>query len=232
VSEKIMVELNIDQFRETFNKYTRKAFQMIPEMNEPRILDIGCGSGVPTLELAILSDGVVIGIDIDQPLLDKLKDKIKRRGFLNRVKSVNCSLFDICFPNKSFDILWVEGVITIIGFEKGLKEWKRLLTPNGFLVVHDDIKNMEHHLELIAKHYYKLIYHFLLPKDAWWKEYYEPLEYRIMEFLHNSFFVTAIILKIKVMLHSQQGSSSQFVVLCLLFSQGSVIYSLGLSTKS
>ena len=41
-----------DLIRRRLVKYSRKALKMIPEMDKPRILDIGCGSGVSTLELA------------------------------------------------------------------------------------------------------------------------------------------------------------------------------------
>jgi len=61
----IINELNLEQFREVFLKYTRKAFQMLPKMDKPCILDIGCGTGLTTIELARLSDGEIIGIDID-----------------------------------------------------------------------------------------------------------------------------------------------------------------------
>jgi ubiquinone/menaquinone biosynthesis C-methylase UbiE len=41
-----------ESIRKRLLKYTRRAFRMLPEMGGPRMLDIGCGSGVPTLELA------------------------------------------------------------------------------------------------------------------------------------------------------------------------------------
>jgi len=53
--------------RDDLRKYTRQAFHMLPRLDEPRILDIGCGPGASTLELARLSQGEIIGIDIHQP---------------------------------------------------------------------------------------------------------------------------------------------------------------------
>jgi len=179
MSEDLLFKINQDHFRERLNKYTRKAFRMLPKLERPRILDIGCGSGVPTIELARLSDGEIIGIDITQSLLDKLNRKIEEEGFSNRVKTIKCSLFEIGFPDESFDIIWAEGSISIIGFEKALKEWNRLLKTNGFLVVHDDTKNMSDKLKKIPDCGYKLINYFSLPEDAWWTEYYRPLESRI-----------------------------------------------------
>ncbi len=142
MTKETLLEIYQDHLRESFNTYTRKAFQMLPELDKPHVLDIGCGSGVPTIELAMLSNGQIIGLDIQQSLLDKLKRKIEELGFSNRVRTVKCSMFEIDFPDESFDVIWAEGSISIIGFENGLKIWRRFLKPNGFLVVHDDIKNI------------------------------------------------------------------------------------------
>lgn len=182
------------------NKYTRKAYRMLPKLEKPRILDIGCGSGVPTMELARLSQGEIIGIDIHQLFLDRLTKKIEEAGLSNRVKAVNCSMFEMNFPDESFDIIWAEGSIFIIGFERGLKEWRRILKPNGFMVVHEmawlrpdppqeiydywksiypGIKTVPENLRQITGCGYDIIGHFSLPEDAWWSEYYEPLEKRI-----------------------------------------------------
>ena len=181
MSKDLLSEMNRDHFREQLSKYTRKAFQTLPEFERPRILDIGCGSGVPTLELAKLSNGEIVGIDVDQSLLDKLNRKIEKEGFSNRVKTRKCSLFEIDFPDESFDIIWAEGSISTISFERGLREWRRLLKPSGFLVVHDDIKNMSNKLRNIPDCGYGFFGCFSLPEDAWWREYYRPLEIRIKE---------------------------------------------------
>jgi len=177
----LLVEINLDYFRERLIKYTRRAYQMLPKIENPHILDIGCGSGVLTIELAKLSDGEIIGIDINQSLLDKLNKRIEEEGFSDRVKAVKCSLFEIDFPDESFDVIWAEGSIWIIGFEKGLKEWRRLLKTNGFLVVHDEIKTVSNKLKKIPSCGYKLINRFSLPEEAHWTEYYRPLEIRIKE---------------------------------------------------
>jgi ubiquinone/menaquinone biosynthesis C-methylase UbiE len=174
-------ELDLDHFRRVFNKYTIEAFQKLPKLESPRILDIGCGSGVPTMELAKLNDGEIIGIDIDQDLLDSFSRKIEREGLTKRVKAIKCSLQEINFPDNSFDIIWAEGSITTIGVEKSLRGWNRLLKPKGFLVIHDEIKHFFEKRHLVASCGYKLIEHFSLPEEAWWEEYYKPLEIRIKE---------------------------------------------------
>ena len=179
--KELLVEVNRDSFRERLNKYTRRAFQMLPKLDKPSILDIGCGSGVPTIELAKLCDGEITGLDINQSLLDRLNRKIEEEGFSNRVKTIKGSVFDIDLPDESFDVVWAEGSIGIIGFETGLKKLKRLLKPAGFLVVHDEVRVVSNKLKEISNYGYKLVNHFLLPEDAWWLEYYQPLEKRIKE---------------------------------------------------
>ena len=177
----INCKLQKDRLRERLNKYTRKAFQMLPEMDNPSILDIGCGTGVPTMELARLSNGQIIGLDINQPLLDELMRKIEDTGLSDRVKRVKCSLFEMDFPDESFDIIWAEGSIFVIGFEQGLKVWRRLLKPGGFLVVHDGIEDLKKKLKQIPRCGYELIGYFTVTEDTWWREYYGPLEKRIQE---------------------------------------------------
>ena len=177
----VLSAIDHDSLRKNLNKYTKKAFRMLPKLEDPHILDIGCGTGVPTLELARLSKGRIMGIDIDKVSLDKLKEKIKEADLTDRVKTVKCSMFNIKFTDESFDVIWTEGAILAIGFRKGLKEWRRLIKSKGFLVVHDEIGDIPKKLELIAICGYKLINHFIVSGDIWWHEYYCPLENQIQE---------------------------------------------------
>ena len=170
-----------DKIRKRLLKYTRKAFRMLPQIDRPRILDIGCGSGIPTLELARLSQGEVIGIDIDQPALDKLTKRIKEAGLTGRVQAINCSMLDMDFPDESFDIIWSEGSIYAIGFERGLREWKRFLKPGGFIIVHDEQGNVKGKFKQISNCGYDLLGYFILSKETWWAEYFAPLEKWIAE---------------------------------------------------
>jgi ubiquinone/menaquinone biosynthesis C-methylase UbiE len=165
-----------DRIRKRLLKYTRRAFRLIPQVDKSRILDIGCGSGVPALELARLSRGEIIGIDIDRPALDQFTRKIKEAGLTNRVQAVSCSMFDMDFADEIFDMIWSEGSIYAIGFERGLREWRRFLKPGGFMVVHDEQGNVKGKLKLISKYDYELIGYFILSEDTWWTEYFAPLE--------------------------------------------------------
>jgi len=181
MTEDTAFQLDKDVIRKGLSKYTRKAYHVLPQLDKPRILDVGCGSGVPTMELERLSKGQITGLDTNQSLLDKLARKIKQAGLSNRVKTVNGSILDMDFPDESFDIIWSEGSIWIIGFERGLRDWRRFLKPKGFLVVHDETGNITEKLELVSSCGYDLLEYFILGKDIWRREYYAPLEKRINE---------------------------------------------------
>jgi SAM-dependent methyltransferase len=184
------------------NKYTKKAFDMIPRMDKPNILDIGCGPGMQTIALAKLSGGHVIGIDIIQQYLDQLQESIEKEHLQERVQAVNQSMDSIQFSEASFDILWAEGSIFIIGFEQGLREWRKYIKPKGYLAVHEmawikenppqeireywervypQIATIENNLRIIEQCGYRTLGYFLLPEDAWWEFYYTPLENRLKD---------------------------------------------------
>ena len=180
------------------NQYTQKAYKMLPKMERPSILDIGCGPGQQTIELAQQSNGSITAIDIHQPYLDVLDMKIKEQHLQDHVVTVNQSMFSMDFPEESFDIIWAEGSIFVIGFKRGLREWKKIIKSKGYLIVHEmswlhlnppeeikrywenlyAITTIEHNLEMIHDGGYILVDYFTLPEDAWWEPYYTPLEER------------------------------------------------------
>ena len=174
--ETIASEIYRIPFRRNLLKYTRTAFQIIPSIAKPLILDIGCGSGVPTIELAKLSDGQITAIDINQNFLGVLQRESTQAGFADNIITLKMSIHNINFENSSFDIIWSEGSIYVVGFEKGLKDWRFLLKENGFLVIHDVMKDVTEKLNLISEYGYQLHGQIEVDSDSWWKEYYEPLQ--------------------------------------------------------
>ena len=118
------------------NESTWKAYMMLEDLPEhPRILDIGCGPGMQTIELAKLSSGQVDALDNHQPFLEDLESRAEKEGVNERIRTVKGDMFNLNYEDGSFDLIWSEGAIHIIGFEKGLREWKHLLTEKGHLVV-------------------------------------------------------------------------------------------------
>lgn len=172
----VRIEIGRDRLRSRLLKYTRKAYRMLHKLVDPTILDIGCGTGVVTMELARLSNGRVIGVDMDRVAIEKLRRKVERAGMRDRVKAVDCSMYDIEFADGVFDVIWTEGAIHVIGFGEGLRKWRSLIKPDGFFVIHDKIAGMQENERSISACGYTLIDRFIVPKEAWWDDYYRPLE--------------------------------------------------------
>ncbi|MCU0822655.1 MAG: class I SAM-dependent methyltransferase [Spirochaetes bacterium] len=163
-------------------KYTKKAFIMLPEMKNPLILDIGCGSGVPTLELVKLSGGRVIGLDFNQNLLVDFRNHIREYEFEQRINIIRGTMLQLPFKKNSFDIIWGERSVASIDFETGLAEWRDYIKDNRYLILHDDNINVEIKKRYIDNTGYRLLNSFTLSHDVWWYDYYHPLENIINDF--------------------------------------------------
>jgi SAM-dependent methyltransferase len=179
MSEEILKELDAETLRSVFLKYTREAFNSIPKIDKPRILDIGCGIGMPSLELARLSNGEITGIDIDKDALDKFNFKIKQKGLTDRIKLFNRSIYDTKFEDEIFDIIWEEGVIHLLDFKKAITECRRILKVNGYLISGEATKWADRKLKHFPNFGFKLLKQIPWAKECWWKEYYAPMEKRI-----------------------------------------------------
>ncbi|MCK4286722.1 MAG: class I SAM-dependent methyltransferase, partial [Candidatus Lokiarchaeota archaeon] len=152
----------------------------IPKIDKPSILDIGCGTGMPTLELVRLSNGEITGIDIDQGALDNLNLKIKQQGLSGRIKVYNRSVYDTKFENETFDIIWEEGVVHLLDLKKVLTECNRILKKmNSFMVMGEATNWINRKIKHFPKFGFKLIKKIPWEKECWWMEYYKPLEEKI-----------------------------------------------------
>jgi ubiquinone/menaquinone biosynthesis C-methylase UbiE len=182
--------------------FTRRAFQMLPGLDNPRILDVGCGQGGPTLELARLSRGLVTGLDIDPWALDQLKRRAETEGLSDCIEAVHGSMRHMDFADESFDVIWAEGSMHVLGFERALAEWRRFIRRRGFLVVHEmawlrphppaelvncpelaypGIRTVQEYVEQVPDHGYALVGHFAVPQDFWLVDYFEPMMARLRE---------------------------------------------------
>jgi ubiquinone/menaquinone biosynthesis C-methylase UbiE len=179
---------------------TKKAYLMLkPVPSHLRILDVGCGPGMQTLELARISGGQIIALDVYQPFLNKITQRAAEEGLAERVRTVNKSMLEMDFAEGSFDVIWAEGSIFIQGFEKGLREWRKFIAKTGYLVVSElawlkenppeepfkfftaEYPQMQMHegnLKIIGNVGYRLINNFVFPKSDW-LNYYNPVEIKL-----------------------------------------------------
>jgi SAM-dependent methyltransferase len=180
---------------------TREALRRLgPLPAAPRVLELGCGSGRATLALAEDLRTRIIAIDLHQPFLDQLRAAARERG-LEDLIDVRCAdMRKPGVPAGSMDLLWSEGAIYLVGFADGLRLWRPLLASEGFLVVSecswltDDrpaelevfwqdaypaMGTIEANVAAAQREGFEVFDHFVLPPEAWWDDFYEPLEERM-----------------------------------------------------
>ena len=97
--------------------------------------DLGCGTGAQTLLLAQHLKGSVVGLDLFPAFVDVLNGQACEQGVADRVRGVVGSMDDLPFGKESLDLIWSEGAIYNIGFERGLKEWRDYLKTGGYIAV-------------------------------------------------------------------------------------------------
>lgn len=205
------LDLDRDRFRKNLLKYTRQAFEAIPALDKPSILDLGCGSGVQTIELAKLSGGHVSAVDIDPVALEKLRSKSVEENLESQIDIIQESIKDLTFLRQKFDMIWAEGSIFVVGFEKALHEWGKHLVSGGYLIIHDDERNTSQKLQLITRCGYHVISHFGIPHQVWWEEYYQPLELHIDEMLNIG--VSHESIRNEIQQFKKSGTGSTFFVI-------------------
>ena len=99
------------------------------------VADIGCGTGAATLALArLLPQAQITAVDFLPPFLTTLQQRSKAAGVADQVTPLAASMSELPFADAQFDLLWSEGAIYNMGFENGVKNWRRFLKPGGVLV--------------------------------------------------------------------------------------------------
>ena len=118
------------------DEQTLRALEFLPETRSGlRIADIGCGTGHQTEVLARHLDGTITAVDLLPEMIEELEARMRRAGLDDRVTALVGSMDDLPFRDGEFDIIWAEGSIYNIGFERGLAEWRRFLKPGGVIAV-------------------------------------------------------------------------------------------------
>jgi SAM-dependent methyltransferase len=133
------------------------------------------------MELARLSDGEVVGVDSDVPALAKLGARIEGSGLQRRVSAINASFFAVDFADGSFDVLWDEGMLHLFDPEESLPVCRRLLRPDGFLVMNETVLWLESVMAQLGDHGFDVVERIPLPPRSWWTDYYALLEARIQK---------------------------------------------------
>ncbi len=168
----------------------------------PMILDMGCGVGGQTLHLAHLSPGTIYALDYHAPSVRRLARSVTTRGLEHRVRPIVGDMAYPPFPPASFDLIWSEGALYQIGMERALGVCHGLLGPDGHMAFTDAVWRKTDPpaeiresfdldypamttapaiVSLLGHCGFELLGRFTLPDQAWWQDFYCPMEERIRE---------------------------------------------------
>ena len=184
---------------------TLKALGFIEGLDErSRMVDIACGTGGQTLTLARHTTGRITAIDNYPGFIDKLNREADRLHLRDRLQGMVGTMEKLPFEEESLDLIWCEGAIYNIGFERGIREWRPFLKEEGYLAVsescwfteerpaeiHDfwmdgypEISTISVKVEQLQKAGYLPVATFVLPTYCWQENYYQPLAAMRQSFL-------------------------------------------------
>lgn len=175
---------------------TLKALSFIDNLtNESRIADIGCGTGGQTKVLAQHAPGHITGIDLFPAFIDLFRRNAEEVNLQDKMKGIVGSMDNLPFEDEELDLIWSEGAIYNIGFERGLKEWRKFLKKGGFLAVSEvswftahrpdeitefwqdaypEINTIPTKVLQMQKSGYVPVATFILPENCWTEHFYDP----------------------------------------------------------
>ena len=175
---------------------TIKALSFIDNLtNESKIADIGCGTGGQTMVLAKHTSGHITGVDLFADFIDIFNVNSQKSNLQDRVKGVVCSMENLSFQNEELDLIWSEGAIYNIGFERGVNEWHKLLKAGGYIAVSEaswftekrpveidtfwkdaypEIGIISDKVKQMQKAGYVPVATFVLPENCWTEHFYIP----------------------------------------------------------
>lgn len=182
---------------------TARAFNTLRDLPQsPAILDVGCGTGRQTMDVAELTSGSITALDNHAPFITILQRNALKAGYSDKITCVVGDMASLEFPDNSFDVVWSEGAAYSMGFDTALSSWRRLLRSKGYLVVSElvwfekdvplevkqffdneypDMKYYADIFSVIASAQYQLVDYFPLPDQSWWIDFYAPLERVVAE---------------------------------------------------
>jgi SAM-dependent methyltransferase len=165
-----------------------------------RVLEIGCGNGPQTIQLAAHVVGTICAVDNHEPYLTEMMRRARAAGVAEKVKPCLKDMRDLAASNERYDLVWAEGSLFVMGFAEGIALCHELLRPGGVAAVSDAVwlrpdapaecreyfagiypamADIDAQADIIRGSGFALLEQRVFPESAWWEGYYLPLERRL-----------------------------------------------------
>ena len=117
-------------------KWRKFVVQKVAEIHPTAVLDVATGTGDLAIALTEIKGVKITGLDISEGMLSVGREKVAKRNLADRITLVQGDSEQLPFADETFDAVTVGfGVRNFEDLEKGLSEIRRVLKPNGRLVV-------------------------------------------------------------------------------------------------
>ncbi|MDR0732919.1 MAG: class I SAM-dependent methyltransferase, partial [Dysgonamonadaceae bacterium] len=141
--------------------------------------------------------GNISGLDFCPDFINVFNDNAKKLNLHERVHGIVGSMDNLPFQKEEFDLIWSEGAIDNIGFEKGINYWNGFLKKDGYIAVTcpswftDErpseiekfwgdagckLDTIGHNVLIMQKAGYVPVAAFALPEECWTDNYFTPRE--------------------------------------------------------
>ena len=85
--------------------------------------------------LAWHTPGNITGYDLFPLFINLFNSNVSKFNLQEEVKGIVASKDKLPIKHEELDLIWSEGAISNIGFERGLKEWRIFLNPRACIAV-------------------------------------------------------------------------------------------------
>ena len=121
----------------TWRTAANSAAYLLPHLQAgQRLLDVGCGPGTITADLAGFVTSVT-GLDQAEEVLDQARQAATARGLTN-VDFTTGDVHALDFPDESFDVVHAHQVLQHVGDPvRALREMRRVCRPGGIVAARD-----------------------------------------------------------------------------------------------